>query len=51
MVTPAGYYSREALDDQLLRYQDWFNAPLYRGLTNALIGSGLGMLNWLSDAR
>ena len=51
VVTPTALYSRDSLDAQLSRYQNWFNAPLYRGLTNAIIGSGLGLVNWLSEQR
>ena len=48
MVVEGRYYAREDLQAQLQRYQAWFDRPLYRGLTEGVLGIGLWLLNLLA---
>ena len=48
VVVDGRHYSREVLQGQLERYQAWFEHPLYRGLTEGVLGIGLWLLNLLA---
>ncbi len=48
VVVEGRYYAREELEAQLQRYQAWFDRPLYRALTEGVLGIGLWLLNLLA---
>ncbi|WP_188109530.1 amidohydrolase family protein [Pseudohalioglobus sediminis] len=42
------YFERNALEEQLQRYQVWFNHPAYRVITTSLVSAGLFAVSMLS---
>jgi hypothetical protein len=49
VVRDGRYYSREQLDEQLATYRQWFDSRGYRLVSEAIVGSGVWLLNQLQS--
>ena len=48
VVADGRYYSRESLENQLALYQVWYEDPVYRAVSESIVGAVLWLINSLS---